>query len=130
MNGNSALLVLLMWIIHPSLAFMVPAIALLSSSSSSSYSAKHQRSRWRLAAASSANLVPEEDTNMPSAQTLLSSQQELFPTAKSFLDLEIKLHRPLGCTVEESLADHSVTHVVFVSKVRKLCNGMYRGHFI
>jgi hypothetical protein len=42
----------------------------------------------------------------------------LFPTAE-FLDLEMKLHRPLGCTVEESLADHPVTHVVFVSKVSR-----------
>jgi hypothetical protein len=92
--------------IHPfwSSAF-APSVALLGSRSS----AERERSRsWLPASMDKDDLL----------SSLTPTPKELFPTA-DFLDFEMKLHRPLGCTVEESLADHPVTHVVFVSKVSK-----------
>ena len=100
-NGGSFLL--LLWIFPCWSSAFAPSssVALLKSS--------HQRPKSWLAD------FLNGDSEVPVAE-VSDEAQSLFPTAE-FLELEITLHRPLGCTVEESLADHPVEHVVFVSKV-------------
>jgi hypothetical protein len=106
---------LFLMLIHPFLALaFVPSFALRSTSttaSTSTSSSKSKSSRSWLGA----SVEDDTDSEISQASDLLTPK-ELFPTAE-FKDLEIKRHRPLGCTVEESLADHPVTNIVFVSKV-------------
>ena len=49
--------------------------------------------------------------------TTTNDADTFFPQAE-MIEFVLPKHRPLGCTVEESLADNDVAHHVFVSKVR------------
>jgi S1-C subfamily serine protease len=57
-------------------------------------------------------MVATDDTAMSSSE-VNGSDETLFPNAE-FLEFILSPHRPLGCTVEESLAD---TRHIFVTKV-------------
>jgi hypothetical protein len=127
---SSACFGLLLWILPLGSSAFAPSDAgwrrsSSSSSSSSSSTAKGTRFKLWLEA-----FIDEDDTGVPLPQKVVASEvwtpQELFPTAE-FLDLNIKEHRPLGCTIEESLAIHPVTHVVFVSKVRQFKSNPING---
>jgi hypothetical protein len=56
-------------------------------------------------------MVATDDNNSMSSD--VSSAENLFPKAE-FLEFVLSPHRPLGCTVEESLAD---ARHIFVTKV-------------
>jgi hypothetical protein len=60
---------------------------------------------------STAIMVATDDNNSMSSD--VSSAENLFPYAE-FLEFVLSPHRPLGCTVEESLAD---ARHIFVTKV-------------